>query len=562
MDNRRLILLLVFSFSLVMLWDGWQKHLQPYGISDTTLNQGSNQANNPSASQSVPQLGGGANSASSSNDSVTSDIPSPAQSAESAAVSALPAIKAELIKLETDLMAVEISTLGGDIVHLDLKKHFASSDKNHAFTLFEEKGRHTYMAQSGVIGEGLPNHRSIWRLVNAQTALAAGQDQLVVQLAADLSTGGSVVKTYTFHRGSYKIDITYSGLPAASFAYYQFIRDGKAAEEHNNPMMIGSATFTGPAVFTDAEKFQKVSFEKIKDNEAKFAKKADNGWLAMIQHYFVAAWLPPVSVSREFYMRSLGNDLFSTGVILPTSRDGKNTASLYAGPQELKNLKNIAPGFDLVVDYGWLTIIAAPLFWVLGIIHGLVGNWGWAIILLTILIKLAFFPLSAASYKSMAKMRLVTPKLAKLKEIHGNDKLRLNQEMMALYKKEKINPLGGCLPVLIQIPVFISLYWVLQGTVEMRGAPWIGWIHDLSAQDPYYVLPLLMGVTMFIQTKLNPAPPDPMQAKVMLMMPVLFTAMFLFFPAGLVLYWTVNNLLSIAQQWKITQTIESASKSV
>lgn len=557
MDNRRLILLLVFSFSLVMLWDGWQKHLQPHGMSETSPSQGSNQANRPGVDQSVPQPDGG-NGVRSQNGSAKSDIPS---AAVPAGVSALPAVKAELIKIETDLMAVEISTFGGDIVHLDLKKHLASGDKNHAFTLFEEKGHHTYMAQSGVIGEGLPNHRSMWRLVSAQTALAAGQDQLVVQLAADLPTGGPVVKTYTFHRGSYKIDITHSGLPTTSFAYYQFTRDGKPAEEHNHPM-VGSSTFTGPAVFTDAEKFQKVSFEKIKNNEAKFAKKADNGWLAMIQHYFVAAWLPPVNVGREFYMRSLGDDLFSVGVILPTGKDGKNTVSLFAGPQELKNLKNIAPGFDLVVDYGWLTVIAAPLFWVLGVIHTLVGNWGWAIILLTILIKLAFFPLSAASYKSMAKMRLVTPKLAKLKETYGDDKLRLNQEMMALYKKEKINPLGGCLPVLIQIPVFISLYWVLQGTVEMRGAPWIGWIHDLSAQDPYYVLPLLMGVTMFVQTKLNPAPPDPMQAKVMLMMPVLFTAMFLFFPAGLVLYWTVNNLLSIAQQWRITKTIESANKSV
>jgi len=212
------------------------------------------------------------------------------------------------------------------------------------------------------------------------------------------------------------------------------------------------------------------------------------------------------------------------------------------------------------VDYGWLTVIAAPLFWVLSVIHGLVGNWGWAIILLTVLIKLAFFPLSAASYKSMAKMRLVTPKLVKLKETYADDKMRLNQEMMALYKKENINPLGGCLPVLIQIPVFIALYWVLLGTVEMRNAPWIGWIQDLSAKDPYYILPLLMGVSMFIQTKLNPAPPDPLQAKVMLMMPIVFTAMFLFFPAGLVLYWTVNNVLSIAQQWKITRTIELASK--
>jgi len=391
--------------------------------------------------------------------------------------------------------------------------------------------------------------------------LKEGDKALDVRLVADLAAGGQVVKTYTFHRGSYQIDVRHEGLPVGAFAYYQFTRDGKPAEEHGNAMMMAASTFTGPAVFTETEKFQKVSFSDLAKNKAKFANQADNGWLAMVQHYFVAAWLPPASIAREFYMRTVGEDLYSAGVILPVGADGKSAVSLYAGPQELQNLKNIAPSLDLVVDYGWLTVIAAPLFWVLGMIHKLIGNWGWAIVFLTILIKLAFFPLSAASYKSMAKMRLVTPKLVKLKETYGDDKMRLNQEMMALYKKENINPLGGCLPILVQIPVFISLYWVLQGTVEMRNAPWIGWIKDLSAQDPYYVLPLLMGVTMFIQTKLNPAPPDPLQAKVMLMMPILFTGMFLFFPAGLVLYWTVNNLLSIAQQWHITRRIEASSKS-
>jgi YidC/Oxa1 family membrane protein insertase len=336
-------------------------------------------------------------------------------------------------------------------------------------------------------------------------------------------------------------------------------------------MMMGVVTFTGPAVFTDAEKFQKVEFADILKNKAKFAQKADNGWLAMVQHYFVSAWLPKAGTPREFYMRKVGEDLYSAGVILPIGADGSSTMSLYAGPQEQDKLENIAPGFDLVVDYGWLTVIAAPLFWVLGAIHKLVGNWGWAIIGLTMLLKLAFFPLSAASYKSMAKMRVLTPKLMKLKEAYGDDKQRLNQEMMALYKREKVNPLGGCLPVLVQIPVFIALYWVLLGTVEMRAAPWILWITDLSAPDtlfgtlplinlPVGPLPLLMGVTMFIQTKLNPTPPDPIQAKVMLWMPIIFTFMFLAFPAGLVLYWTVNNILSIAQQWQITRLVEAGEK--
>ncbi|MDD3380343.1 MAG: membrane protein insertase YidC [Rugosibacter sp.] len=546
MDNRRLILLLVFSFSLVMLWDGWQKHNAPA----TQLVSAVKQIGD-TPQPSMPSLADVHNPSAPGLPAVTSN---------GNATPVNPAVKPQTIKVETDLLAVEISTLGGDIVQLDLKKHHSSADKKRAFTLFEEQGRHTYMAQSGLIGEGLPNHRSLWRVVSTSFTLPTDKNELVVQLSSDLPTGEAIVKTYIFHRGSYKIDIQHTGLPKAGFAYYQFTRDGKSVEEQSNPMMVGSSSFTGPAVYTDAEKFQKVTFEKIKDNEAKFVSKADNGWLAMIQHYFVAAWLPPGTVAREFYMRALDNNLYSVGVILPTSADGKSAISLYAGPQEIKNLKLIAPGLDLVVDYGRLTVIAAPLFWVLSVIHGLVGNWGWAIILLTVLIKLAFFPLSAASYKSMAKMRLVTPKLVKLKETYADDRMRLNQEMMALYKKENINPLGGCLPVLIQIPVFIALYWVLLGTVEMRNAPWIGWIQDLSAKDPYYILPLLMGVSMFIQTKLNPAPPDPLQAKVMLMMPIVFTAMFLFFPAGLVLYWTVNNVLSIAQQWKITRTIELASK--
>ena len=314
-----------------------------------------------------------------------------------------------------------------------------------------------------------------------------------------------------------------------------------------------------------------MDFADILNNKAKFAQKADNGWLAMVQHYFVAAWLPTAGIEREFYMRKVGDDLYSGGVILPVGADGKSSISLYAGPQEQDKLEKIAPGLDLVVDYGWLTVIAAPLFWILGAIHKLVGNWGWAIIGLTMLLKMVFFPLSAASYKSMAKMRVLTPKLVKLKETYGDDKQRLNQEMMLMYKKEKVNPLGGCLPVLVQIPVFIALYWVLLGTVEMRDAPWIRWITDLSAPDslfgtlpllnvPVGPLPLLMGATMFIQTKLNPTPPDPIQAKIMLWMPIIFTFMFLGFPAGLVLYWTVNNILSIAQQWQITRMVEAQAK--
>ena len=325
------------------------------------------------------------------------------------------------------------------------------------------------------------------------------------------------------------------------------------------------STFTGLAVYTDAEKYQKVTFDEVAKGSAKHASKADNGWMALVQHYFVAAWLPAAAQNREFFAKKIDNNLYTAGLILPVKEiapgaTGSISLPLYAGPQEQAKLKALAPGLDLVVDYGWLHIIAAPIFWLLQLIYDYVGNWGWAIVLLTVLIKAVFFPLSAASYKSMAKMRVVTPRLMALKEKFGDDRQKLNQEMMELYRKEKINPLGGCLPILVQIPVFIALYWVLLGGVEMRGAPWLGWIQDLSAQDPYYILPVIMVISMVIQTKLNPTPPDPIQAKVMMAMPFIFGVMFFWFPAGLVLYWVVNNVLSIAQQWQITRMIDSGAK--
>jgi YidC/Oxa1 family membrane protein insertase len=325
-------------------------------------------------------------------------------------------------------------------------------------------------------------------------------------------------------------------------------------------------TFTGPAVYTEEHKYQKLSFSDIADKKAKFANTADNGWVAMVQHYFVAAFVPPEKMAREFYMRKLDNaNVYQAGLIVPVAAiapgaTGTASVKLFAGPQEQATLKEIAPGLDLVVDYGWLTVIAAPIFWALQFIHGMVGNWGWAIVVLTIIIKAIFFPLSAASYKSMARMRVLTPRLMQLKERYGDDKQRLNQEMMKLYQTEKVNPLGGCLPILVQIPVFIALYWVLLGAVEMRGAPWILWIHDLAAADPFYILPVIMMASMFVQMKLNPTPPDPIQAKVMMMMPLIFGVMFFWFPAGLVLYWVVNNILSIAQQWQITRMIDSGGK--
>ena len=542
MDNRRLILLLVFSFSLIMLWDAWQRQSLPKSATAAAVSSTAG-SGGVVPTPTAPVAGTAPTG--------TVAVPVAATVTTPGAVGA---------KITTDLYVADISSQGGDITRLELVGHPDTEDKSKNFVLFDNGEKHVYLAQSGLIGEGLPNHKTEWKLATGDQVLKDGEQQLEVRLEAKAANGVKLTKIYVFNRGSYQIDVRHEGAAVGAHAYYQITRDGKPAEGQGSSMMMGVTTFTGPAVFTQADKYQKVEFADILKNKAKFAQTADNGWLAMVQHYFLTAWLPTAGMPREFYMRKVGEDLYSAGVILPVGEDGKSTVSLYAGPQEQNKLEKIAPGLDLVVDYGWLTVIAAPLFWILGAIHKLVGNWGWAIIGLTVLLKLAFFPLSAASYKSMAKMRVLTPKLVKLKEAYGDDKQRLNQEMMALYKREKVNPLGGCLPVLVQIPVFIALYWVLLGTVEMRNAPWLGWITDLSVKDPFYVLPLIMGGTMFIQTKLNPTPPDPIQAKVMLFMPIVFTGMFLFFPAGLVLYWTVNNMLSIAQQWQITRLVESGEK--
>ncbi len=543
MDNRRLILLLVFSFSLVMLWDGWQKHTHP-------------KVEAPVAANATP------------------GVPTPTPSAGAAAATlpgqpaaAPAAVAAPTATIRTDVLIAEVSAQGGDIVRLELTQHKATEDKSRNYVLFDNGEKHNYSAQSGLIGNGLPTHKTLFALGATNVELKPGEDAVTLRLDAPATADGiKVAKLITFHRGSYQAEISYeigngSSAPLTPHAYFQFTRDGKAAEQ---PGGFGVQTFTGPAFYTEAEKYQKVSFEDIASKKAKFVTKAADGWAAMVQHYFVAGWAPAAG-EREFFANQVSSDLYSTGVIVPVAaiapgQTGKVAVPLYAGPQEQSRLAKFASGFDLVVDYGWLTLIAAPLFWVLDWFHKLTGNWGWAIILVTIALKALFFPLSAASYKSMAKMKTLGPRLQRMKEQYGDDKMKMQQAMMDLYKREKVNPLGGCLPILIQIPVFIALYWVLLGVVEMRGAPWLGWIQDLSVKDPYYILPLIMGATSLIQTRLNPAPPDPIQAKVMMLMPIMFTFMFLWFPAGLVLYWVVNNSLSIAQQWQINRMIAAGGK--
>ena len=528
MDTQRLILFLVFSFSLLFLWQEWQKEHRPV----------------------VPAAPPSPLSA-----------PAPNAPATAPGVSAVPAVNApqsgQRVHVRTDTMAAEIDTLGGDLVYLELLQHRDTLDGSKNLVLLGPE--HRYSAQSGLTG-GLPFHRTLFTTAELETSLAPGKDHLEVRLEASAPDGVKVTKILTFHRASYQIDITEeirngTASPLSTFAYFQLTRDGKAPA--GDPRM--AQTYTGGALYTEQDKFQKLPFSDI-DKGKLPSKKSSDGWIAIVQHYFVAALLPPDKVQRDFYASRLAEEFYSVGVKIPVGPIAPGAAesvavALYAGPQYQDNLDAVAPGLQLVVDYGNFKMISEPLFWVLKFFHGWMGNWGLAIILLTVVIKLIFFPLSAASYRSMAKMKLVTPRLMKLREQYADDKAKMNQAMMDLYKTEKINPLGGCLPILVQIPVFIALYWVLFESVELRNAPFYLWIKDLSAPDPWYVLPTLMMASMLVQTKMNPTPPDPVQAKVMMIMPFAFGVMFYFFPSGLVLYWFVNNILSILQQWQITRMI-------
>jgi YidC/Oxa1 family membrane protein insertase len=537
MDTQRIILFVVFTFSLFLLWDAWQREHGPKPETHT-------QTTGAEAPKPSEQL-----------------VPLPqATSGSLPVVSVPPPPDAEKVSVRTDVLKAEIGTLGGNLLRLEFSEFTAKEDSNKPFVLLEQTPQ-IYVAQSGLIGEGLPSHKTPYTADSPSFELAPGSDKVEVRLAAADASGLKVSKIYTFYRSSYLIDLRYEILsnaaaPVTPYAYFQFLRDGKPAP--GDTKMV--PTYTGAAVYTEQGKYHKVDFAAIEKGKADYPKTADNGWIAMVQHYFVAAWLPEGKASREFFTRKVGDDLYSAGLIVPVGavqpgQTGQLTMRLYAGPQVQDKLAKLAPGLNLVVDYGWLTFIAVPLFWVLEMFHKWVGNWGVAIILLTVMIKLIFYPLSAASYKSMAKMKAVAPKLQRIKELYGDDRQRLHQAMMDLYKTEKINPMGGCLPIVVQIPVFISLYWVLLQSVELRQAPFMLWIHDLSAADPYYVLPIVMGVTMIIQSRLNPTPPDPIQARMMQIMPIAFSVFFFFFPAGLVLYWLINNVLSIAQQWWINRTL-------
>ena len=538
MDTQRLILLFIFGFSVLMLWEAWEKEHRPKP--------------SPPVASATPQA-----------------VPTPATTpsakpAPSAVPSAETAAKGETIRVTTDLLIADIDTLGATLRRVELTHHKDSKDPTKDLVLLGAE--HRYEAQSGLTGDAGPNHRTVWRVLPGERSLAPGQDAVEVRLAAQSKDGVEVQKVYTFRRDSYVVDVALEvrntgSSPLATFAYFQLTHDGRPDTNTNSvAATFGAQSFTGFALYTTEKAYEKVHASDLDKGKAEHVKHAANGWLAFVQHYFVSAWLPKDGVERDYVVEKRQDGIYAGRVLIPATvaagATNRISVPLYSGPQEQKRLRSAAPGLDLVVDYGWLAIIAWPLFWLLEKFHALSGNWGVAIILLTVLIKIIFFPLSAASYKSMAKMKLVTPRMTKIREMYGHDRQKMNQAMMELYKTEKINPLGGCFPIVVQIPVFIALYWTLLAAIELRHAPFILWIKDLSALDPYYVLPILMTITMVLQTKMNPVPPDPVQAQVMKFMPFVFSIFFFFFPAGLVLYWLVNNILSILQQWQIQRMFE------
>ncbi|EDZ99970.1 60 kDa inner membrane insertion protein [Burkholderia sp. H160] len=547
MDIKRTVLWVIFFMSAVMLFDNWQRdHGRPSMFFPNTT---------------PTQTAGSAAPGTTTPGTQPADLPATSAAAPGNAPAAA---QSQLVKFSTDVYSGEIDTRGGTVSRLSLVKQGDGKQPDLVITLFDRTNNHTYLARTGLLGGDFPNHNDVFTLMpNQPTQLVDGQNSFQMSFESPEKGGLKVIKTYTFTRGSYVIGVETKVQNVGTTAvtpqvYMELVRDDQPVE---TPRF--SHTFIGPAVYTNEHHFQKMTFSDLDKNKQDFATSANDGWVAMVQHYFASAWIPQEGVKREFYAEKIDPSLYRVGMkqALPTIQPGQTvsvSARLFAGPEEEKMLAGIAPGLDLVKDYGWVTIIAKPLFWLLSKIHGLVGNWGWSIVLLTLLIKAVFFPLSAASYKSMARMKAITPRMQALRERFKGDPQKMNAALMELYKTEKVNPFGGCLPVVIQIPVFISLYWVLLSSVEMRGAPWILWIQDLSQQDPYFILPILMAVSMFLQTRLNPTPPDPVQAKMMMFMPIAFSVMFFFFPAGLVLYYVVNNVLSIAQQYYITRMMGSS----
>jgi YidC/Oxa1 family membrane protein insertase len=555
-DIRRTILWVIFGFSMVLLWDQWQIY---NGNKPTFFGHGAAPATAPNAAAAATTPG-----------SVPGALG--AAPATGAAATAAPSVARTRTTIKTDVLSLVIDSEGANIMQADLLAFKDHNKNDEAMRLMHDAPGNEYLAQTGLVladGKDAPTHRTPMKLISADTELKPGQDTLDVVFESDPVGGVVLRKKYTLHRGQYLIGNSFEVVNKSLAAvepqlYVQLVRSGsKPAGESSF-----YSTFTGPAVYTGAKKYQKIEFEKIDKDKAEFEKQSNDGYVAMVQHYFTSAWLLDNEVARDIYARKIGDNLYSVGMIrkLPAIAPGgvlQTQARLYVGPQQEKNLEAIYPGLELVKDYGWLTILAKPLFWLLVQLHELINNWGWSIVALVVLLKIGFYWLNAKAYRSMAKMKAINPRVTELRERMKDNPQQMQAEMMKLYREEKVNPMGGCLPIAIQIPVFIALYWVLLSTVEMRDASWL-YISDLARPDtlfghlpianlPLGPLPLLMTASSLLQTWLNPTPPDPMQAKLMWIMPLMFSFMFFYFPSGLVLYWFTNNLLSIAQQWVINK---------
>jgi YidC/Oxa1 family membrane protein insertase len=551
-DIRRTLLWVVFTMSLVLLWDGWNKHTgQPTLFGGSPARPAASAAAGPAPASGVPAAIATATAA--------------GTAANAVPVSAPVAPASETITIETDVVRATLDSRGGTVVGLELLKYADQHHPEQGVRLLDQSATRTYLAQSGLIttqaGVSLPNHLTPMRLLPGERRLADGATELSIVFEATAGDGVTLRKTLRFSRGKYTIDVSHEVINAGSAPvspqlYLQLSRDGNKPEGESSFYF----TFTGPAVYTEATKFKKIDFSDIEKHKAEMPPASDNGWVAMVQHYFTSAWMLPAGQAREFRTAKVSDNLYSVALVsslgeVAPGASKAQAATLYIGPQEEYRLASLAPGLELVKDYGWLTILSKPLFWLLTQLHAFIGNWGWAIVALVVVLKIAFYWLNAKAYASMAKMKAVNPKVMEMRARLKDKPQQMQQEMMRIYREEKVNPLGGCLPIVVQMPFFIALYWVLLSSVEMRNAPWIGWIHDLAAVDPYYILPVLMTASSMFQVWLNPTPPDPVQAKMMWIMPLAFGVMFFFFPAGLVLYWLTNNILSIAQQWFINKRL-------
>ena len=570
-DIRRTILWVIFGFSMVMLWDNYQVSVGQKPTFGLSSQPASTAAKTPAAAATAA----GAVAA-----GVPSAIPATTTTAAPNAINSIAAqainttvtaqnnpveAKKERFEVATDVFKLTFDTEGGSLVRSEFVKHVELEDKAavkagiaKGVVLLDDSKERVYVAQTGLVGAAnLPTHKTIMTAAPGARKLVDGVNELVVKFESPESGGVKVVKTYTLKRGAYDVavkhEIVNTGTAAVSpQLYLQLVRDGnKLAGES-----AFYSTFTGPAIYTEAKKYQKVEFSEIEKNKVDVEKQATNGYVAMVQHYFASAWILPDGIKRELFTRKVDTNLYAVGMITALDAVAPGTTKtvesrFFAGPQVEKSLETVTPGLELVKDYGILTILAKPLYWLLDKLHSYLGNWGWSIIALVLLLKIAFYWLNAKAYASMAKMKSVAPRIATMRERLKDKPQEMQQEMMKIYREEKINPMGGCFPIMVQIPVFIALYWVLLSSVEMRNAPWALWIHDLAAPDPFYILPLVMTLTTLLQTALNPTPPDPLQAKMMWYMPLAFSVMFFFFPSGLVLYWITNNILSIAQQWLI-----------